>query len=225
MEVNIDHLVMCPLFRGLNNEQLETALKQVGYKFRSYSKGQIVVQGGDECRNLFIVVSGSVKGEMNDFSGKTIKIEDIEAPRPLAVAFLFGRDNHFPVNIVANNDVVLLVLPRENMLQLMQNNKLVLLNYLNVVSNRAQFLSDKLRFLSFRSLKGKIAHYLMQLSGGRAIEVVLPNSQEELAEMFGVARPSLGRTIRDMHNEGIIKASAKYIQIIDKDALMALVEQ
>jgi hypothetical protein len=32
-----------------------------------------------------------VKGEMTDYNGKTIKIEDIEAPRPLAVAFLFGK--------------------------------------------------------------------------------------------------------------------------------------
>lgn len=225
MEVNIDKLVMCPLFRGLSVEQIDAALKQVGYRFKSYSKGQLVVQGGEECRTLYIVVEGCVKGEMNDYSGKTIKIEDIEAPRPLAVAFLFGRDNKFPVNIVANNEVVLLAIPRENVLQLMQNNRVVLLNYLNVVSNRAQFLSDKLRFLSFRSLRGKVAHYLMQLSGGKAIEVVMPKSQEELAEMFGVARPSLGRTIRDMHNEGLIKASAKYIQIVDREGLLALIEQ
>ncbi|MFT3739542.1 MAG: Crp/Fnr family transcriptional regulator [Breznakibacter sp.] len=225
MEVNIDKLVMCPLFRGLTVGQIDAALKQVGYRFKSYSKGQMVAQGGEECRNLYIVVEGSVKGEMNDYSGKTIKIEDIEAPRPLAVAFLFGHANQYPVSIVANNDVVLLAIPRENVLQLMQNNRTVLLNYLNVVSNRAQFLSDKLRFLSFRSLKGKVAHYLMQLSGGKAIEVVLPKSQEELAEMFGVARPSLGRTIREMHNEGLIRASAKYIQIVDKQGLLALMEQ
>jgi CRP-like cAMP-binding protein len=225
MEVNIDHLVMCPLFRGLTAQQLQATLEKVNYRFRRYTKGQLVAQGGETCHNLFIVVEGSVKGEMNDFSGKTIKIEDIESPRPLAVAFLFGKDDHYPVDIVANNDVVLLAIPRESVLQLLQLNMVFLRNYLNVISNRAQFLSDKLRFLSFRSLKGKLAHYLLQLSGGKAIEVVLPKSQEELAEMFGVARPSLGRTIRELHNEGIINASAKYIQIVNKEALMELMEQ
>jgi DNA-binding FadR family transcriptional regulator len=51
----------------------------------------------------------------------------------------------------------------------------------------------------------------------------MPMSQEELAEMFGVARPSLGRAIREMHNDGLINASAKYIQIINKKALVDLI--
>ncbi len=218
-------LAMCPLFRGLTPAQTLELLQKVSYKMRRYSRDEIVAYGGDECNHLHIVISGSVKGEMADFSGKTIKIEDIEAPRPLALAFLFGRDNRYPVNIVANNDVELLVLTKESVLQLLQINRVFLNNYLNVVSNRAQFLSDKLRFLSFRSLKGKIAHYLLNLSGGRAIEVVMPQSQEELAEMFGVARPSLARTIREMHNEGLINASARNVQIVNKEALVALIEK
>lgn len=218
-------LSMCPLFRGLPAEKIMESMRKVNYKLRQYDKDEVIAYGGDECKHLHIVIKGSVKGEMVDFSGKSIKIEDIESPRPLAVAFLFGKDNRYPVNIVANNEVELLVLPKESVLQLLQIEMVFLNNYLNVVSNRAQFLSEKLRFLSFRSLRGKIAHYLLQLSGGKAIEVVLPQSQEEMAEMFGVARPSLGRTIRDMHNEGLINASARNIQIINKDALVALIEQ
>ena len=217
-------LEFCPLFKGLSIDQIESSLGKITYQIKTFSKAQTIVLSGEECRNLYIVMEGSVKGEMNDFSGKVIKIEDIESPRPLAVAFLFGKDNHYPVNIVANCDVKLLVIPKESVLQLLQIDRIFLRNYLNVVSNRAQFLSDKLRFLSFRSLKGKLAHYLLNLSGGKAIEVVLPKSQEELAEMFGVARPSLGRAIREMHNEGIIKASAKFIQIVDNKAMMLLLE-
>ncbi|MBN2165204.1 MAG: Crp/Fnr family transcriptional regulator [Marinilabiliaceae bacterium] len=215
-------LEFCPLFIGLTIVQIEAVLGQVSYQIKKFSRGQTVVLSGEECRYLYIVMEGSVKGEMNDFSGKVIKIEDIEAPRPLAVAFLFGKDNYYPVNIVANSDVKFLIIPKTSVLQLLQLNEIFLNNYLNVVSNRAQFLSDKLRFISFRSLKGKLAHYLLNLSGGEAKEVVLPHSQEELAEMFGVARPSLGRSIRELHNSGIIKASAKYIQILDKKALLEL---
>ncbi len=220
-----DILQNCPLFIGLTPKQIDESLNTIVFQIKQFSKGQTVALTGEECKQLYIVLEGSVKGEMNDYSGKTIKIEDIESPRPLAIAFLFGRDNKYPVNIVVNNDCKLLVIPKDMVLKLMQSNQIVLRNFLNVVSNKAQFLSDKLRFLSFRSLRGKLAQYLLELSGGRAIEVVLQKSQEELAEMFGVARPSLGRTIRDMHNEGLIKASAKYIQIIDKDALLKLTSQ
>lgn len=217
-------LEFCPLFRGLTINQIEDSLSRVKYNIKTYSKGQVIATSGEECKNLYILLEGSVKGEMNDFSGKVIKIEDIESPRPLAVAFLFGKDNNYPVSIVTNCDVKALVLPKSSVLELLQINMVFLKNYMNVVSNKAQFLSDKLRFLSFRSLKGKVAHYLLMLSDGKAIEVKLPKSQEELAELFGVARPSLGRTMREMHNSGIIKASAKYVQIVDKEALLALLE-
>ena len=86
----------------------------------------------DEVKNILILLCGSVKGEMVDFSGKTIKIEDIESPRPLAPAFLFGENNRYPVDIIANEKVEVLVLPKESFLQLMQQNEIILKNYLNV---------------------------------------------------------------------------------------------
>ncbi len=59
-----------------------------------------------------IVISGIVKGEMVDETGKVIKIEDIPAPGALATAFLFGNRNRFPVNVVALSDGELLIIEK-----------------------------------------------------------------------------------------------------------------
>jgi len=93
---------------------------------------------------------------------------------------------------------------------------------LNAVSNRAQFISGKLRFLSFKTLKGKIAHYLMELDSlqNNNGQVVLNKSHEELAELFGVARPSLSRALRDLHHQGIIEARGRNVRIINLEALL-----
>ncbi len=207
-----------PLFRGLTIEEITTAFTDIHYQIKKYSKGQMVVSAGDRVDRLLIVLTGSVKGEMIDFSGKTIKIEDIEPPKPLAVAFLFGQSNTFPVNIIANIDSELLILPKESILKLFQDNKMVLLNFLNSISNRSQFLSQKIKFLTFQTIKGKIANYLLQASQGQNI-VVLDKSQNELAELFGVTRPSVGRGIRDLNNEGLIEAKGKIIKILDLNGL------
>ncbi|MBN1116009.1 MAG: winged helix-turn-helix domain-containing protein, partial [Bacteroidales bacterium] len=107
--------------------------------------------------------------------------------------------------------------------KLLQTNKRVLTNYLNSISNRAQFLSNKIKFLSFQTIKGKIAHYLLQLRQKAGSDIfLLPKSQNELSEMFAVARPSLGRAIREMDAEGIIGANGKEIRILDKNRLSAL---
>ena len=44
-------------------------------------------------------------------------------------------------------------------------------------------------------------------------------TQNELSDFFGVARPSLARTIGDLEKEGFIEAKGKNIRIIDRVGL------
>ncbi|TRX70471.1 Crp/Fnr family transcriptional regulator [Carboxylicivirga sp. M1479] len=213
-------LAKCPLFKGIDNEGISQLLNEIPYQIKKYEKGHMIAQSGEECRSLMIMLKGSVKGEMMDYSGKAIKIEDIEPPKPLAIAFLFGENNSCPVNIVANNSVEILHLPKKSVIELMQMSSHVLKNIMNIISSKTQFLSDKIRFLSFQTIRGKIAHYLLQLTGPVNGEMILTKSQEELANMFGVTRPSLGRALRDLHNENIIEAKGKSVKIINRELLV-----
>lgn len=219
-------LVNSPLFAGLKGEEIKKLLSGIIYQVRSYARGDIIASGGDICSALQVVTNGNVKGEMIDYSGRVLKIEDISAPRPLAVAFLFGKNNRYPVTISATEYTELLVLPKKSVVSLMQTSEVFLTNFLNAVSSRAQFISGKLRFLSFKTLKGKLAHYLMELDVQQKQNgnVVLNKTQEELAELFGVARPSLSRTLRDLHNQGIILAHGRNVQILNKNALFSETE-
>ena len=221
-----EQLVKIPIFRGIESGKLESLLTSMPHQVKRYSKNDMIAYADDEVTSLLFVLEGSVKGEMVDFSGKTIKIEDIDSPRPLAPAFLFGKNNRYPVNIVANNDVVILSLPRQSLIRLLQQNELVLNNFLDNISNRAQFLSNKIKFLSFQSIKGKIAHYIlkeMQKTG--LSHVHLPVTQSDLAELFGVTRPSVGRAIKEMDRDGLISSKGSNIEILDRDGLSALLKQ
>ncbi|WP_016776073.1 Crp/Fnr family transcriptional regulator [Anaerophaga thermohalophila] len=215
-------LTKSPLFAGIKEDEIKKLFSRIVYQVRSYAKGEIIASGGEECRSLQIVFTGNVKGEMIDYSGRVLKIEDIPPPRPLAVAFLFGKNNRFPVTISATEYTELIVLPRNSVVTLMQSSETFLTNFLNAVSNRAQFISGKLRFLSFKTLKGKIAHYLMELDSlqNNNGQVVLNKSHEELAELFGVARPSLSRALRELHHQGIIEARGRNVRIINLEALL-----
>lgn len=217
-------LVKGPLFYGIPDEECRALFSKIHYQVRKFEKDAIVVQGGEEVTNLFVVLSGSVRGEMIDYSGKTVKIEDIEAPRPLAAAFLFGKENKFPVTVTANKKVELLAIPVVEFLKLLQMNTRLLRNYLNSISTRAQFLSQKLHFLSFKTIKEKVAHFLLQQAGDRFHSFELKNTQQQLAEMFGVTRPSLARVLGKMQNENLIKIEKKTVTLLDKEGLNSLLK-
>jgi len=221
--MNYQLLTQCPIFRGITENEAEYLLKKIHFQIKSFSKDEVVVVAGDPVLNLNIIISGSVRGEMIDYSGKTIKIEDIEAPKPLATAFLFGQENKFPVTVTANNDAKMLTIPVSEFLKLLQMNTLILKNYLNSISSRAQFLSQKLHFLSFKTIKGKVAHFLLQQAGEKFHSVELKNTQQQLADLFGVTRPSLARVFGEMQKDGLIRIANKTVSLPDKNALNELI--
>ncbi len=215
-------LNQCPVFRGLGEHESQDMLSRIHFQIKSFEKDEIVVLAGEEVKNLFIVLAGSVRGEMIDYSGKTVKIEDVEAPQPLASAFLFGKENRFPVTVTANVPTRILAVPVPEFLKLLQLNSILLRNYLDSISSRAQFLSQKLHFLSFKTIREKVAHFLLKQAGDRFHSFELKAKQQQLADLFGVTRPSLARVLGEMQNEGLIKIEKKTVTLLDKNALNEL---
>jgi CRP/FNR family transcriptional regulator, dissimilatory nitrate respiration regulator len=220
--INYQLLSKCPVFKGISEKRAEELMGQIHYQIKSHSKNDVVAIAGEPISHLYIILSGSVKGEMIDYSGKTIKIEDIEAPRPLATAFLFGSENKFPVTVSANNDVKMLAIPISEFLKLLQMDLEILKNYLNSISSRTQFLSHKIHFLSFKTIKEKMAHYLLQKAGDRYHSVELQNTQQQLADLFGVTRPSLARVLAEMQREKLIIIEKRTVTLLNKQKLNKL---
>lgn len=215
-------LLNSPIFKGIQEAEIDELLTAANSKFRTYRSGSIIALGEDEISSLMIVLSGEVRGEMVDMTGKRIKIEDIKPPMALAAAFIYGPGSRFPVNVVANVDTEMLVIDKNDFMTLMQTNKKVLSNYLSVVCSKALFLSGRLRFLSFRTIKGKLAHYILSLPLESESVVHLDKTQEQLADYFGVTRPSLARALAVMQDEGLLKVRNKEIRIINWQALTEL---
>ncbi|MCG6190224.1 MULTISPECIES: Crp/Fnr family transcriptional regulator [Maribellus] len=212
----------CPVFRGISENEIMELLNKIHFQIKRFNKEEIVAYAGDTVQNLYILLSGSVKGEMIDYSGKTIKIEDVEASKPLASAFLFGKENKFPVTVTALVDLKILAIPVPEFLKVLQMNTQVLKNYLNSISTRTQFLSQKLHFLSFKTIREKVAHFLLTRAEDKFHSIELKNTQQQLADLFGVTRPSLARIFGEMQKEGLIKIERKTVTLLNKEKLNEL---
>jgi CRP-like cAMP-binding protein len=212
-------LASCPLFRGVAIAEIGTILSAVPYRVRKFRTGALISQTGEPVSSFMLVLNGAVKGEMVDDTGRVIKIEDIPAPGSLATAFLFGSRNKFPVNVIAISDGEILSVEKSDFLKLLMSNDIILVNFLNMISNRSQFLSEKIKFLNFKTIKGKLAHYILQKAENDKSTIILDMTHNELADYFGVARPSVSRAMGELEDEGFIEASGKNIRILNKGGL------
>ncbi|MCP5103607.1 MAG: Crp/Fnr family transcriptional regulator [bacterium] len=213
-----------PVFKGMKPLEIQEGLQRVQHRFIKHKKGKMIAFRGDRCESLMVLIKGSVRAGMADFSGKSIEVETVSAPRPIAPAFIFGKKNVFPVDVEVDRDIVLLSIPKSSLVQLFQLNRTLLNNFLDLISSRTHFLSERLWFMSFKTIKEKFAHYLFNLLKPGEAAVVLPKTQQELSEFFGVSRPSLARVIRDMEDEGIIRHTRKEITIADMDKLHEILD-
>lgn len=209
-------LLNSPLFRGLTINELNDLFLQVKHQIRQFRSGEMLAQAGDEVDKAILLMEGRLQGEMVDFAGNSLKIEELDPPQMVAAAFLFGPRSLFPVYLSAKTDGKILVVTKKEFTAMLTLESRIMVNYLNIVSGKAQFLSGKINFLSLKTIKEKVAFYLLQQmnnSGKKSLSI--EQTQTNLSELFGVTRPSLSRTILEMEKQEILTWSRDRVEILD----------
>lgn len=213
----------CPICSGLNIKDEESFLDDIKCTYKTFDKNELIVSQGDLCDALYVLISGSVKTEMISDNGSILGIEIIQAPMPLAPAFLFSDKNRYPVNVTTLEEVELIKIPKVEIIRLMMTNPDFMQNYLTHNANRTQYLTNRLQLLSIKTIKGKLAHFLLEQAKSANNSFRISRNQSELAEFFGVARPSLARSLSELVEEGIIQINKKEYKIIDARRLRELI--
>jgi len=220
-------IVRAPVFADVPTEPLSRALSRTSLSVEHHDQGNLIRHRGDACDSLTILLSGTVSAEIQDYEGRVMRIETIAAPNAIASAFLFGRRRRFPVTVTALSDVSIAAIPRKAVIELGRSLPEFLENLLDDMANRASFLAEKLRLTQFATIKQKVADYLLHRmnESDSARSVIEIASQQVLAELFGVRRPSLARVLGEMEEEGVIVRHTHQVEIADRNRLQAYLNE
>ncbi len=183
------NLSLCPICGKLSEEEQTALFSSLDYSTRSFKKGDWVARQGDALSSLYLLSKGRVKTEMITESGTILEVETLSAPTPLASAFLFAENNRFPVDVIALEECEIILIPKSAVMRLLATNEHFLQSYMAFNANRTQFLSERLQLLSIKTIKGKLAYYILKRIQGDHYKQ--DRNQTELSEYFGVAPPSL----------------------------------
>ena len=219
--MDINDLFLCPICRNIPVDEREKFINGLNYRTKHFKKGEWVAQQGDSVNALYLLQKGSVKAEMISEAGSVLHIETIHAPNPLAPAFLFSENNRFPVDVTALKDCEIVLVPKASIMKQLACNESFLKGFMTFNSNRAQFLSERLKFLLTKTIKGKLAQYIL----ARAIDkdFSLNMNRTALAEYFGVTRPALSRSFSEMISDQIISMKGKKGKILNLMQLKELI--
>ncbi len=226
MEMNVyATLALCPLFKGIPEREIRGIVHEKNCSIRRYHSGSIVAFRGDRYEELWIVVEGRLRAEFQSHRGKVLKVETLNAKELVASSVLFAPSNFLPVTLTSEEEVKICVIPKREVLRMLQTDSRVLLNYLEDTGSRLSLLAEKLNMLQFSTIREKIAHYLLDEAEKQGSESVkLPLSKEALSEVFGVTRPALSREFSHLCEMGFIQQEGAVIHILDRVELLELIE-
>lgn len=218
MEKTRDIISAIPLFSGLPRDQLDDVTRIA--VDRHFKKKQIIFSEGDEADGFYVVIEGLVKIFKLSFEGKEQILHIFGPGEPFGEVPVFsGQD--FPAHAEALAESRLVFFPREAFTALIHENPSLALNMLAVLSMRLRQFTVKIEDLSLKEVPGRLAAYLLYLSGESATEgaVDLNISKQQLAALLGTIPETLSRILAKMTRQGLIQVDGRRIQLLDRPGL------
>lgn len=211
-------LVKFKLFKGISEDELENLFGKIKYEIKKFKKNDVVFFRDEKVDGLFIVIMGLLSAEMLKSNGDVQKIENLSNGDIIGSAFIFGEDNNLPVDLIVLEEGMLLHIDKNNLLQAFNTNEKFLINFLNEISDKTQFLSNKVwKSFNNKTIKEKVLDYILENT--QSNKVIFKHSIKELAELFGVSRPSLSRVISELVEDEILKRDGKNKFILNKEKI------
>lgn len=216
-------LASCTLFSGLEPARLSASLADVPHSLASFRANTLILLAGCRYSALHILIEGEAFAEMTSEEGKVVRVESFKAVEALASAILFSGSQILPVSVVAKTDCRLAVIPKDGFMELCMRHKPILEALLKDIGGRLDMLTQKLKAAQFVTLREKIADWLLRRrehSGSDTIR--MEATRERMAELFGVARPSLSREFGVLAKMKLLEFKGREVRILDARGLQKI---
>jgi len=207
-------LSQCPLFKGMQQLDIIKLLEQSAFHITRLKRGQTLANAGDACTHADIIIKGTLTPRMVGESGKFVEVTTLRPGNLVAPAFIFARDNAFPVEVVADNDVELLRQTQRDFKKWLDCCDDLRWNFIALLSNTNAFLTRKIHTLSLLTVREKLASLLLEASRRQQSRTItLDKSRQEIADMFGIQKYSVTRQLAIFQKEGAISINGKQITL------------
>lgn len=205
MTKNINLIRSTTLIKSLSGEDILTNLKSGKFKVTSYKKSSVVHFDGERCSKLEIILSGKVVVDRIGESGNLLTISEFYNDDILGGNLLFSKYPYYPMTVLTQLPTDILEIDRETLFELFCNNPIFLRTYLELTSDRAFILGNKIKHYINKTIRESIMNYLNYESKiQNSNRIKLNTTKKSLAEKIGVQRTSLSRELAKMREDGLI---------------------
>lgn len=210
----IKQLKLLAQLKGVDSGILKKLFKNKQILQASYNKGVTVHVQNAECQGMDIVHSGKLIAYSLAANGSETIVFEFNQGDIIGANLLFGDQNKYPMNIYCTADCILFHLSKSAVSELLKDYNFTI-QFVKALSLNSQGMNKKIAMYTQKTLRENLMDYFTALSADQNSKTIfLPITKKQLADHFGVQRPSLFRELKGMKEDGLVEIDNRKITII-----------
>lgn len=203
------------LFSELSRDQLDFLTARSSA--RTYPKGAIIVNEGDEASSLFVIQAGTVKTYLSDDSGKEVVLST-QGPGEYFGDLALFDDAPRSASVMAIEPCKVLVISKSVLREALVERPEIALLLMKGLASRVRALTESVRTFALLDVFGRLVRTLYQLASDKEEGLLIDQklTQQELANRIGASREMVSRIMNDLVEGGYIRIEGKRILICKK---------
>ena len=211
-----------PLFKGLARSEIEKFINFTGTTFKSYPRGERILEAFAPNANLGIIVTGEAQILSLDWLGNETVGHVIDSGALFgSVSAILGEDL-IATSVRLTTEATVMWIPYRSLLiagpNLGRTHGIVMKNLLETFSRKNVLMMQKVELLSQKTLRERVILYLIQREKRQESEWVKVPGRVQLAKELECNRSALTREISQMQNEGLVEVNGRTMKL-NKDKI------
>lgn len=212
--MEISALTGVPLFRGLNEPELKSALDELGATTRRFAAGSVLLSVGERPKWLGILLSGRAEIGQEDFWGNRNLMAVLEPGELFAESFACAG-TPAGVSVTAREECEVLILNVSRLLS--SGQRAIIANLVAALAGKNLRFHAKLTHMGQRTTREKLRSYLSAEARRQgSAEFDIPFDRQELADYLAVERSALSAELGRMRREGVLETRRSHFRLLQQ---------
>ena len=219
MKKYLEILKKCPLFLGIDEDDLLGMLHCLGAEVKTFDKRDTVFSEGIEAKQIGVLLSGGAESVQFDYYGNRNIISITGESDMFCEAFACAEAKELPISVIATEKSEIMLVPCSHILHTCSNNcgfhQQMIYNLMKDLASKTVMFHERIEITSKRSTREKLLAYLaMVAKQKKSNSFDIPFNRQELADYLEVDRSGLSAEISKMRKEGIIESNKSHFRIL-----------
>ncbi len=215
------------MLQSIPPSDLEALARRCGW--RRYAAGQEILEYHDETRDVFFLVSGTVRVSIYSMSGKVVTFRDIGAGSTFGeFAAIDGQPRS--ASVLALSDATVAAMPPGLFWEVLRKYPEVAAENLKHLTAQIRLLSERIYEFSTLAVKNRIHAELLRLArdnltAENQASIAPAPTHAEIAARVSTHREAVTRELSHLAKEGLVERREGALVIFDVDRLEEMVRE